>query len=643
MKKKLILYLLLFNIFFNQIFFTLTCYAADTLESDIPAQERAFKEKWNSARPGNLQLRSESYNKSTPYRYEIIPPDSDYEHNDTTVQVLRISDNNGTHYYMLDGYNDNIIASNVKQGTTFNKKKAEEDKTPYVSFEFGTNVESMLYDDKNNVINRGKIVQKEGSYRHKIINTFDVFEVEYNPSSQRYVQKFDSRGKTITRKLSYRNDSYAFSIGASSTSEHSSSGLLDFLADILKEIGQSLIELLSDTFSTLFESVIIPIIDSLLAFFGTLWSSFLKSMIGKLLHQLFVLMLILLDNLQILMNIIGGVDTVQFGDKQDFLVNIFLNQQKIRTLFFKITLIGVVLAFLFTVYVTILHTVSPGGRQPRTIGNILASGFKAMLTFITMPFLFLLLVNLVNMSLRQIVRITSQNINESMTIGSYIYAMTVYTSKIIVSEGTTKYTRFDSFLKEFNTIQPIYKNPKVLEYCEVGDINYLIGLLCAIVGLFIFLVICLSFVVKIFEILVLYLIAPFFTASIPLDSGMSFKKWRNMLVAKVIVGYSVLVMVNIFFLLAPLIVSDSFLLFEGSDFSVIVDDIYAKILFILAGLLAISRSDELITQLVNWEAGGGATETMRTLTDPIKAKIFNKDKNQNNQPRGINPKTGQPL
>ena len=67
--------------------------------------------------------------------------------------------------------------------------------------------------------------------------------------------------------------------------------------------------------------------------------------------------------------------------------------------------------------------------------------------------------------------------------------------------------------------------------------NYLIGILGGFVMLVMFVLSSISFIQRIFDIILLYLISPISIATIPLDEGNRFKVWKDMMIGKILSAY----------------------------------------------------------------------------------------------------------
>ena len=106
---------------------------------------------------------------------------------------------------------------------------------------------------------------------------------------------------------------------------------------------------------------------------------------------------------------------------------------------------------------------------------------------------------------------------------------------------------------------------------SAAKIDYLLGFSASIFMIIMLAGVLIQFIRRLLELVLLYLVAPFFVATIPLDRGDMFKRWREMFIAKFLAGFGVIYALKIFMLLLPLIFSDNLSL--GSSF--VMDRLYA--------------------------------------------------------------------
>ena len=68
----------------------------------------------------------------------------------------------------------------------------------------------------------------------------------------------------------------------------------------------------------------------------------------------------------------------------------------------------------------------------------------------------------------------------------------------------------------------------LIEDFNLADFDYLIGFIAAVFLLFTIAVCLIVFVQRVFELMLLYIVSPYFVCMIPLDDGERFGRWREM-------------------------------------------------------------------------------------------------------------------
>jgi hypothetical protein len=96
---------------------------------------------------------------------------------------------------------------------------------------------------------------------------------------------------------------------------------------------------------------------------------------------------------------------------------------------------------------------------------------------------------------------------------------------------------------------------------------------------------------RIFEVIILLLIAPPISAIMPLDNGEALKKWRGKFVGKVIGAYAPIVGLNLLFLILPLITTIKF-------FNIFIVDAMINLLFTIVGLLMVKDLVATISEII---------------------------------------------
>jgi hypothetical protein len=296
---------------------------------------------------------------------------------------------------------------------------------------------------------------------------------------------------------------------------------------------------------------------------------------------------------------LSGIENVIIDGKQTDLLSHFLLSDGIKTAFFGVMLIGIVLLCIFTI-IGILRSEYADGNQKKTKGQILAKAGQSFIIFLIIPFLLAAGIMLTN--------VVMSAIHGSMTIGVSGGGNTLFGGQILVTSGSNAFTgtiaekaRIEQM---FITGQLDYANLDVVKkYYDLFHMNFFVGIASGLILLILFALAAIRFVQRIFDIVLLYIISPVSISTIPADDGRRFKLWREMLISKVLGAYGIILSMNLFFLIIPQTTKITF--FANSFQNGIVG-----LLFIIGGAFAVTKANMVIAQLTGSDAGTQEAQQM---------------------------------
>jgi hypothetical protein len=303
-------------------------------------------------------------------------------------------------------------------------------------------------------------------------------------------------------------------------------------------------------------------------------------------------------------------------------MEIFFTNIVITRIFWAVTMIALALCLGFSIFAVMRSMGDSELKRP--IGKVLGSTGKAMLIFLTVPAILITVLNLSSVVLKQ----TSDTLNaaiaggqggignENLTLGAAILSASLTEDSVVAGvddnkaallqerramllNGDINWRDVGVFLENFDPFRMFFIPAMVTGW-------FCVVIMCMII---------LMFSRRLFEILVLYVAAPFCVATMPLDDGEKFKSWRDMFVSRVLMGFFSLVSLKIFMLILPLIWVSG-IRFSPSDFY----DSILKLIFMAAGMYAAYKSHTLLTSLLSADAAEADKESSRSFG----GKTFNK-------------------
>lgn len=138
------------------------------------------------------------------------------------------------------------------------------------------------------------------------------------------------------------------------------------------------------------------------------------------------------------------------------------------------------------------------------------------------------------------------------------------------------------------------KDPMV----EMESFNFWTAYLVVIVMLVAIIFSMLGLVKRIFDIVLLFIVLPLISATIPLDDGARFKQWRDTVVSKVILAYGAILSVNVFLLIVPTV---STIDFTELGWTAFTENLF-KAFLLMGGALSINGGQLLLARLMGTSA-----------------------------------------
>lgn len=307
----------------------------------------------------------------------------------------------------------------------------------------------------------------------------------------------------------------------------------------------------------------------------------------------------IIDFIKDIFYMLAGIQTVNIdGQESDLLTN-FLLSDAVKKAFFLVMLISVALLIIFVIIAIIRSEYVSENKKSKTV--ILGKAFQSFLIFLLVPFILLAGISLSNTVVKSVNQSMSPFILESgyeATIGG----------QILVTSGYYAYIGDDNIREEiemkFLTGELDYNDASVVsQYYEIKKMDFFIGIIGALVILVMFVMSAITFIQRIFDIILLYIISPISISTIPTDDGQRFKQWKEMLIGKVLGAYGIILSMNLFFIIIPQV---QHILFFGNAFK----NGIVKILFLIGGAFAVTKGNIVIANLTGSYSGGSETREL---------------------------------
>ena len=411
------------------------------------------------------------------------------------------------------------------------------------------------------------------------------------------------------------------------------SWIMDKIFDpIYKFVSDLLSTILSWVFNNILAPILFPILEEVLEFAIDLY----KTIYSFQLYSLFAGILKLVDYLEIAFDVFIGRREITYitdsgAEITGTLLEVLVQHEVVSTVFWLLTLGGIGIALILTIIGTAKSAFDLDFENKRPVSKVLTAMMKTFIQFFTVPlFVYLMLTiatDILNVTIsalsggvdttlgRIVFMIASLNAAREKTLNASYISSGKNVKHIILGTSPADTSRFPFYIKNqyvsgATTIDPIdYIDVKAVnKVFNLADFDYLIGGLAAIFLLFVMAVCVIKFVQRIFEIVLLYIVSPYFVSTMPLDDGEKFGRWRDLFIGKCFTGFGSAIGMRLYLMVCQLIMSGNIKFSADATGSSIEIDYFMKLFFLLGGAWAVFKSGPLITSLIS--SGAGQQEQM---------------------------------
>lgn len=392
---------------------------------------------------------------------------------------------------------------------------------------------------------------------------------------------------------------------------------------------------LQSLFKGIMDKLFVPVLSAVLQDIFKILLSLLQQFLNKFLFQGFCYLLKLIDYICQMFDVLCGLTPVSYGSEKNLtILEALFKIEGISRSFARLTLAAIILTFLFSMFSVIRAMGDTAMENRHPISEAVRWAAKSALTFALIPLLCIGLLQTsraVFLSMSQIDYTDNWSGNQKVVIqgstaGDVLFVSMIQealnypnTSDYQIQEDDSdavkaqkeerrreyKSERLACYLTRLGemprTVYTYTNTEQVETDVDTSKINMAIPLASAGCLLILMLGACLTLVRRTFELLVLYLVSPFFASTIALDGGETFKKWREAFVGKFFAGLGTLVSMKLFLAVLPIIASNRITYSRDSTINTVL-----VTLFVLGSAWAIFHGNTMIQQIL--DPSGAAAE-----------------------------------
>ena len=304
----------------------------------------------------------------------------------------------------------------------------------------------------------------------------------------------------------------------------------------------------------------------------------------------------LIDGLILCANKLCGIDTINFeGEETDFLSYLIFSD-KIGFAFRVSAILATILLVIFTVFM-IIRSITKD-KAEGTPAQIAIKAFKTVLMFFFVPAVMIAFMSLGNAFVGALYGATVQS---SASPGAFLFCA-------FAEDGGMQ----ADFVALFRSGELDYTNAALVsEYmgrsgASLSGFPFIFSFIAGGVVLFGIGSAMLIFVDRVLSLVILYIAAPISISTSVLDDGARFKLWRDQFLSKFIMGYGMILAINIYAIVCGLVMNPEFDFFTGTDDKTKFLDLIMKLLIVAGGALTMQKSMALVGNLV--ASGAGSNE-----------------------------------
>ena len=366
-------------------------------------------------------------------------------------------------------------------------------------------------------------------------------------------------------------------------------------------------DVLQTILSAIFDNVLGPVLKESFRLIFDLLANELSGMFKEIFFDALVCLLKVVRILNQFFDVFAGISNVMVdtgsGTQSMSFMQYLFRQSSIGTLLAYLTMIGGVLAFVFAMMAT-AKTISDSTLYDveKPIGKVVTNGIRSALSFMLVPIMCIFLLHM-TVALTQAVLTSFKDaagVNSSMRMDDTIF--------LTVAQPAAKDS--ETFANVYQNASAAYVNKEqILKDFDLAKMDFMVGGTAAVLTIILMLGATLAFIRQCMDLLMLYLVSPFFSATIALDGGAKFRKWRELFVAKFLIGFGTIFSIELFLMLMPLFTSGAILFSEDVTMNNII-----KLFFIMGGAWSVFKGNTLVLSILSPDAARSITESMGKIT-----------------------------
>ena len=399
---------------------------------------------------------------------------------------------------------------------------------------------------------------------------------------------------------------------------------------ILDPVWEFVSSCISTGFTYLANGISVALNAVLNSIFGEIISIFLDWFYAKW-FALQCAILLLLDCIEDCFNVVSGLRPVYIrsgggtgpvsGKGMPILLAVF-QQKPVQNSILVMIAVGFWLCFAMAILATARNFLELGGDQTKPVTHIIKMTAKSLLYLVLAPFTAVALILLSQAILTTIDRGLTEGEGKT-SVARIIFCISsldaIDTSiisdgaeyNVSYEDGPTKASLTDKYRAEYyyeddHFILPNFCNPiKARLTFTFWGFDYFISLGCGIFFTVIMCMVLAVFIGRIFDVVVLLIIEPFFVAMMPFDDGEYYKKWFELFLGKLFQGFGSVIGMRVYLMILEQLFAGNISFSNSNSLGARLQDYLIMLLFAMGGGVAVQHVGPLVTGILSQGAASG--------------------------------------
>lgn len=357
-------------------------------------------------------------------------------------------------------------------------------------------------------------------------------------------------------------------------------------------------DLIQSLLGTLFNDIFAPVISGILQWAVNMIIRIVQKALVEVICQIWIMLLKLVFIEEQIFKFMSGMApvTVRQDGKEHYmrLLDYFFTLNTIGRAFLAVTVAAVILAFVFAAFEAAksISDVTLGEERAKPISTVLKNAMKSAFMFALIPMLSVTVLHLSGAILSSVVEIFNSPAVNVMNRGKG--DAIVGTSNVLFVMSCSEAGSSEAIAR-FSTGTDFGDFEKVKEAFDIEKINYFMGIVGTLLIMVILAAATFTCARRIFDLMVLYIVSPYFASTIALDGGEKFKGWRELFIAKFFNCFGAVFAIEIFLIVMPNLVNSDMIVFSPDPFR----NNLTKMVLVLGAAFAVFTGSGLIMNVLN--------------------------------------------